>query len=385
MRNTLNPYRGMLLPVVMMILSGAVLASGFSDKLAEKVTKDPQAQEQIKNAADALEATVESAITKGEVTRGASGPMMQLVYSSDTLICSAWIISFRLEVDRLTGIAAKRDMTAEEHKIQQAARELLSRVERACTKVLQPGMATSVTSPATGDTATPPSTDGPPAGQPFTPRPGWTITDEICARKCSAESAAAQRADWNRYRAEENEKKARERLSAAERELAAERENLSRAEARLAAASANLDRLESFNRRAGGAAKGSPGAMNLSNARGSVRSGQQDVDLARRRVETKEQAASQAQESAGRATAARERAEQDAANAQAALDSCLRDCYKRAGSAAGPSSTTSDETATGTSSGATTGTSSGATTGTSSGATSGGFTGFQGNAGASGD
>ena len=38
------------------MLPGVVLAAGFSDKLAEKVTKDPQAQEQIKNAADALEA-----------------------------------------------------------------------------------------------------------------------------------------------------------------------------------------------------------------------------------------------------------------------------------------------------------------------------------------
>ncbi len=379
MRNTLNLCRGMLLSVVLLILSGAVMASGFSDKLAEKATKDPQAQEQIKNAADTLEATVESAITKGKVTRGASGPMMQLIYSSDTLICSAWIISFRLEVDRLTGIAAHRDMTAEEHKIQQAARELLSRVERACDKVLQPGMATSVTSPATGAT-TPPSADTPTAGQPFTPRPGWTITDEICARKCSAERAADQRADWNQYRAEENDKKARERLSAAERELAAERENLSRAEARLAAARANLDRLEQFNRRAGGVTKGSPSDMNLSSARRNVRDGQEEAGVARRRVEIKEQEASQARESAGRATAARERAEQEAANAQAALDSCLRDCYRQAASASG---TSSAGTSSGTSAGTATSTSIGTSTSTSSGA-SGGFTGFQPEPGASG-
>ncbi len=385
MRNTLNPCRGMLLlSVALMILHGAAMASGFSDKFAEKVTKDPQAQEQIKNAADALESTVESAITNGETTRGASGPMMQLVSSSDTLICSAWIISFRLEVDRLTGIAAHRDMTAKEHQIQQAARELLSRVERACDKVLQPGSATSVTSPATGAAAPPPA-DAPTAGQPFTPRPGWSITDEICARKCAAESAADQRADWNQYRAEDNERKAREQLSSAERELAAERENLTRAEARLEAARANLDRLETFNRRAGGVTKGSPSDMNLSNARGSARGAQQDVDRARRRVETKEQAASQARESAARATAARERAEQEAANAQAALDSCLRDCYKRAGSAPGSSTGTSAGTSTGTTTSTSTGTTTGTTTGTSTGTTSGGFTGFQGNAGASGD
>jgi DNA repair exonuclease SbcCD ATPase subunit len=380
MRNTLNLCRGMLLSVALLMFPGAVMAAGFSDKLAEKVTKDPQAQEQIKNAADALEAEVESAATKGKATAGASGPMMQLLYSSDTLICSAWIISFRLEVDRLTGIAAQRDMTAEEHKIQQAARELLSRVERACDGVLQPGMATSVTSPATAGATPPPSTEAPPAGQPFTPRPGWTITDEICARTCSAESAADQRADWNKYRAEENEKKARERLSSAERELAAERENLSRAEARLEAARANLDRLEKFNRRAGGVTRGSPSDMNLSNARRNVRDGQQEVGGARRRVESKEQAASEARGSAERATAARERAEQEAANAQTALDNCLRDCYRRAASATGTSSGTSTGTSAGTSAGASTGT----TTDTSGGTTTDGFTGYQPGLGTSG-
>lgn len=374
MCNTLNLCRGMLLSVALTMLPGVVLAAGFSDKLAEKVTKDPQAQEQIKNAADALEATVESAITKGEVTRGASGPMMQLVYSSDTLVCSAWIISFRLEVDRLTGIAAHRDMTAEEHRIQRAARELLSRVERACQNVLQPGMASSVTTPTTGGGTSPAASDPPNQGRPFTPRPGWTITDEICARQCERESAAAQRADWNRYPAEENERKARSRLNSAERELAAERENLARAEARQTAARSNLDRLESFNRRAGGVTKGSPSDMNLSNARRNVRDGESELGLARRRVESREQAASEARESAERATAARQRAEQEAATAQAALDNCLRNCYKRAAGASGASSGTSTPTGTSSSTGTSTGTSTGATTstGTSTGTATGG-------------
>ncbi|MCO5099206.1 MAG: hypothetical protein M9884_17320 [Rhodocyclaceae bacterium] len=374
MRNTLNLCRGMLLSVVLLMLPGALMAAGFSDVLAENVTKDPQAQEQIKNAADALEATVESAVTKGEATRGASGSLMNLVYNSDKLICSAWIISFRQELQRLS---IKQEPSVGDLNVWRAARELLSRVERACQDVLQPETGTSVTTPGTGGTATPPPTDTPPAGQPFTPRPGWTITDEICARKCSAESAAAQRADWNQYRAEENDKKARERLSAAERELAAERENLSRAEARLTAARANLDRLEEFNRRAGGVTKGSPSDMNLSSARRNARDGQEEVRLARRRVEIKEQESSQARESAGRATAARERAAQEAANAQAALDRCLRDCYRQAASASGTSSAgTSSGTSSGTATSTSTGTSTGTATSTSSGA-SGGFTGYQ--------
>ncbi len=374
MRNTLNLCRGMLLSVALLMLPGAAMAAGFSDKLAEKVTKDPQTQEQIKNAADALEATVESAITKGEVTRGASGPMMQLVYNSDTLICSAWIISFRQELQRLS---IKQEPSVGDLNVWRAARELLIRVERACQDVLQPGTGTSVTTPGTGGTATSSPTDTPPAGQPFTPRPGWTITDEICARKCSAESAATQRADWNKYQAEENERKARERLSSAERELAAERENLARAEGRLEGARSDLARSEEFYRRAGRGSKGSGGELTLSNARTKVGNGEREVRGLRGRVEAREQAANEARGSAERATAARERAEQEAADAQAALDNCLRNCYRQAASAGSASSGVTPGATGGTSAGASSsGTSSGSSTSTSSGA-SGGFTGYQ--------
>ncbi len=360
MRNTLNPCRRMLLSVVLLFLTGAVMASGFSDKLAEKVTNDPQAREQIKNAADALE-------SEAEAGRGGSGPMMQLIYNSDTLICSAWIIAFRQELQRLVVHDAPPGMI-------QAAQNLLSRVERACQGVLDPDTPTAVTAPGAGSDAAPPPTEEPSAGQPFKPRPGWTITDEICARKCAAESAADQRADWNQYRAEENERKARAQQSAAERELAAERENLARAEARQAAAQADLQKREQFNRRAGGVTKGSPSDMLLSSARGSARSAQQDVEAARRRVETREQAASQAREAAERAAAARKRAEQEAADAQAALDRCLRDCYRQAASASGTSSAgTSSGTATGTATGTSGGTATGTGTSTSGGTTGGGF------------
>ena len=361
MRNTLNPCRRMLLSVVLLFLTGAAMASGFSDRFSN----NPQVQ----NALDTLEATIESAVTNGKSTRGASGPMMQLIYSSDTLICDAWIIAFSLEVNRLTRIATHRDMTAEEHDVQRAARELLSRVERACQGVRDPAAATT---PGTGGAA-PPSAEPPPAGQAFTPRPGWTITDEICARKCAAESAADQRADWNQYRAEENEREARARLSAAERDLAGERENLSREEARLASARETLNRREEFNRRTGGVNRNSQGDKD---ARNSVRDAQEQVTRLRRVVEVREQEASQAREAAARATAARERAEQEAADAQAALDRCLRDCYRQAASAsgtssAGTSSGTSSGTAPGTSSG--TSTSTGTTTNTSTGTTDGGF------------
>ncbi len=377
MRNTLNPYRGMLFSLVLLSISCTATASGFSDKFAEKVTQDNQAQEQIKNAVDALEATVESAITKGEVTRGASGPMMQLIYSSDTLICASWIIAFRQELQRLS---IKQDPSPDELRMWKAAWDLLTRVELACSKVLQPGQpATAQAVGTAGTQSSTPTNEGRPF---FERRPGWTVVDEICYRECEMKNAEREKANWDWTQATERERQARDRQTSAERERAAEQERLAKAEERLKSARQNLQRREDFNRRAGGeGAKNSPSNMLLSNALASVRDATEEVQRGRSRVADKERAAAEARGTAERATAARQRAEQEAANAQAALESCLRDCYKRAGSAPGSTTGASTGTATGTSTGTTTGT----TTGTSAGTTSGGFTGFQGNAGASGD
>jgi hypothetical protein len=336
MRNTLSLCRGVLLSFALLMLPGAVAASGFSDKLAEKVTKDRQTQEQIKNAFDTVEAELESYASTGETTRGASGPMMQLLYSSDTLICGAWIISFRQELQRLV----VSDWLNPPLSLIRAAQDLLSKVERACMPVLDPDTVEAMKAggSASGGAAPATAQDEPAGGRPFVPRPGWTITDEICARQCEKESAAAFRADWNQYRAEQNEKTARDRQTAAERELGAERENLARAEARLQSARSNLQRLEDFNRRAGGTpTKGSGSDLNLSNARARVRDGEREVTQQRRRVETKEQEAAAARRSADQARSARERAEQEAKAAHDALEACLRDCYRRAAAASGAS------------------------------------------------
>lgn len=373
MRNTLSLCRGVLLSFALLMMPGAAAASGFSDKLAEKVTKDRQTQEQIKNAFDTVEAELESYASKGETTRGASGPMMQLLYSSDTLICGAWIISFRQELQRLV----VSDWLNPPLSLIRAAQDLLSRIERACMPVLDPDSAEALKAGGLASEGAAPATakDEPAGGRPFVPRPGWTITDEICARQCEKESAAAFRADWDQYRAEQNEKTARDRLTAAERELGAERENLARAEARLQSARSNLQRQEDFNRRAGGApAKGSGSALNLSNARAGVRDGEREVTQQRRRVETKEQEAAAARRSADQATAARERAQQEADSARAALENCLRECYRRAASATGTSTGTSPGASAGTSSGTA---SSGSGAGASSATSPGGFTGFQ--------
>lgn len=326
MRITQNRCRGLILLLLLCLSPIPVSASGFSDKFAEKITKDNHAQEQIKNVFDTVEAEVESWASKGETTRGASGPIMQLLYGSDTLICSSWIIAFRQELQRLI----VSDYLDPPLGLIRGMQDLLSRVERACQGVLQPGMPASVTTPGAGAAATPETAPAPtpPAGQPFTPRPGWSINDEICARKCSAESAAVQRADWRKYDAESAEKNARERLAAAERELASERENLARAEARLEAARTNLDRREAFSKQLPSLTKADQDAM--TEARANAAAAERELSIVRNRVASKQADATSARGALDRAAADRARAEQEVANARAALDRCLRDCYRQA-------------------------------------------------------
>lgn len=324
MRNPLNLCRCLAALLLICLAPVPASASGFSDKFAEKVTKDHHAQEQIKNGFDLVEAEVESWASKGETTRGASGPIMQLLYGSDTLICGAWIISFRQELQRLI----VSDYLDPPLNLIRGMQDLLSRVERACQGVLQPGMPAAVTAPAAGAAAAPPPKDEPPAGRPFTPRPGWTLNDEICARKCSAESAAVQRADWRKYDAETAEKNARDRLAAAERELAAERENLARAEVRLEAARADLARREAFSKQLPDLTKADRDA--LTESRAGVTAAERELPIVRNRVASKEADAASARSARDRAVADRARAEQEAADARAALERCLRDCHRQA-------------------------------------------------------
>ena len=323
MRNTLNPCRGLVILLFLCLAPVPASASGFSDKFADKVTKDQQAQEQIKNFFDFVEAEVESWASKGETTRGASGPIMQLLYGSDTLICSSWIIAFRQELQRLI----VSDYLDPPLNLIRGMQDLLSRVERACQGVLQPGMSAAVTTPAVGTAAAPPQ-DEPTAGRPFVPRPGWTLTDEICARKCAAESAAVQRADWRKYDAEAAEKNARDRLAAAERELASERENLARAEARLEAARADLSRREAFSKQLSELTKADRDA--LTEARTGVAAAERELPIVRNRVASRQEAAASARSAFDRASADRRRAEQEAADARAALERCLKDCHRQA-------------------------------------------------------
>jgi hypothetical protein len=87
--------------------------------------------EQVTNAAQAAEEALKSAATKGEATRGASGAIASLLTSSDKLICSAWIVSFRVRY---------RNMVIEgaDAKSLGAMKTLMEKVEKECDKVLNP-------------------------------------------------------------------------------------------------------------------------------------------------------------------------------------------------------------------------------------------------------
>ncbi len=306
-----------------LLASAPVAASGFSDLIA----KDPQ----IQNTLDTIESLVEAKVTQGESTRGPSAPLMQLLYSSDTIICASWIILFRQELQRLAVKSSSGEVPLELYR---AAQDLLSRVERACQDVIQ-GTSTATTGTAVTPAAEPTTPEGP-SGRPFTPRPGWTITDEICERRCAEQRAAVQRADWRKFDAQQNERAARERLAAAERELAAAREGLKAAEARDAAARASLAEYEEFAKKAGtGGGSGSGFNLNLSNARGNARDAANDLATARNRVPLREKDVADRSAAVKSAEAARMRAEQESAEAQAALERCLRDCYSQAAAAAG--------------------------------------------------
>lgn len=89
------------------------------------------ADPEVVNAAQAAEEALKSAVTEGEATRGASGAIGTLLIESDTLICSAWIISFRVRY---------RDMVLQNADPQalRAMQNLMEKVEKACEKALKP-------------------------------------------------------------------------------------------------------------------------------------------------------------------------------------------------------------------------------------------------------
>jgi hypothetical protein len=86
---------------------------------------------QIVNAAQAAEEALKAAATSGESTRGASGSIASLLTSSDSIICSGWIVTFRTQYRNMV-------INGADVATLQAMQTLMEKVEQACDRILNP-------------------------------------------------------------------------------------------------------------------------------------------------------------------------------------------------------------------------------------------------------
>ncbi|MBI4969090.1 MAG: hypothetical protein HZC25_13320 [Rhodospirillales bacterium] len=163
---------GVALSVLVLVTLG-LLPLGAS---AQTLFKDPVHQKEFENGRDTMINVIAGKLSEGETIRGPSGPMMELLKSSGDLTCQAWIISFNLRLRNLVLADADPELIAK-------AYDLRAKVEKACQTILEE---TPPVTPPRGPGETTPGTP-PPAGDPFVPRPGWTLVDEICFRRCVEE------------------------------------------------------------------------------------------------------------------------------------------------------------------------------------------------------
>src|SRR5262245_35217091 len=83
--------------VAVLCLLTMLAPSTFGQSGTAAAGKAIGADPEVVNAAQAAEEALKAAATKGEATRGATGSIGTLLTDSDTLICSAWIVSFRTQ------------------------------------------------------------------------------------------------------------------------------------------------------------------------------------------------------------------------------------------------------------------------------------------------
>jgi hypothetical protein len=155
----------------MLCFAPKLYASGFSDK----ISSDPQVQ----NAIDAVESALKAAVTKGKITRGASGTISAFLLNADSLACSAWVMTFNIRYRNLVINKAPIEVL-------KAAMQLKAKIEYACRKILDPDTYNELgVNGGSVDDENNGGSMGNPDSRPYVYRPGWSIEDEICWRKCS--------------------------------------------------------------------------------------------------------------------------------------------------------------------------------------------------------
>ncbi len=303
----------------------------------------PAAEEGVETAVElAIDALTEAA-SRGRASGGAS-VMLSFLVDSDELICNAWIMGFSIRLRNM------HINNADPVLIQQLS-QLRARVELACqpvTELAQPtgtvggGTVGGGTEGGTGEgTETATGTDT--GGNPFVARPGWTIADEICYRRCSRERAAYDRARWRYQDAERAAQAEAARVQALENDIA-------EADAEIARLQAELESLETaITRTDGQIARAEALGISDSNYASRLRDRRRAQgwrrDTARRKLSgaRRTKADLQGQLASANTTAAslrsasgRAQGEMDAA--RTALEDCIRRCREQAAMAAGASS-----------------------------------------------
>lgn len=153
--------------------------------------------EQVQNAGDALANSLAAAATKGKSVRGASGALGELVVNSGSLICNAWIISFRQHVLGMVIESTSMDgdeLTAQ-LKLIQESQDFMTKLELECTKVGFIGIGGEDAGDDDDETGDDDGDDGDDGddddgGEPDDDSsavdilPGETIADAICRHRC---------------------------------------------------------------------------------------------------------------------------------------------------------------------------------------------------------
>lgn len=127
----IEPHASALVAMLVTVCLGWSATSASAQSGTGLAGKGIGADAEVTAAAQAAEEALKSAATKGEATRGASGAVASLLTESDTLVCSAWILSFRVRY---------RNMVLEgaDAATLRAMENLMEKVEKACDKVLTP-------------------------------------------------------------------------------------------------------------------------------------------------------------------------------------------------------------------------------------------------------
>ncbi len=156
----------------------ALLAVALLSGVAQAQTSladDEAVKEAVKEGLEKLD-EIQSVAGAAVKERAMAAPLFKLLLESDHLICEAWIIK---------GYTVLRDLTVAnaDPAVIDVAQKLLLKVEKACAEEHR---TVAKLSPKGGG-ADGPAPDGPGA---YHPVPGWSIEQEVCARKCHDQYAA---------------------------------------------------------------------------------------------------------------------------------------------------------------------------------------------------